>query len=138
MIFSKWNRHDNPVVSIECARVKKSIIYVTVRKQKAPINMLSHSKAPKTQQNCCYIHKSKTSGLNDTTRVSTLASSMIFLTWVPLQKLPFLFSLQFLDWDHYRLADIFCNIADDFNSFLNFFKTTIVLQLNFRTTLSTI
>ena len=50
MIFSKWNRHDNPVVSIECARVKKSIIYVTVRKQKTPIYILSCSKAPKTQQ----------------------------------------------------------------------------------------
>ena len=44
------NRHDNPVASLEYARVNKSIIYFTTRERKSPINRLSHSKILKTQQ----------------------------------------------------------------------------------------
>ena len=44
------HRHNYPAASFECARVNKSIIYVDMDKQKAPICMLSRSKAPKTQQ----------------------------------------------------------------------------------------
>ena len=39
--------HNNPATSFGCARVTKSIIYVAMPKQKAPISMLSRSK---TQQ----------------------------------------------------------------------------------------
>ena len=42
------HRHDEPVASFECACVNKSIIYVTIHKQKTPINMLSRSKALNT------------------------------------------------------------------------------------------
>ena len=44
------HRHKNPVASIDYALINKSIIYFTTHKRKAPINMLSRSKAPKTQQ----------------------------------------------------------------------------------------
>ena len=57
------HRHDNPVASFKCARIKKSIIYITMRKQKALVNILSRSKAPKTQQNCHYRHPRKASWL---------------------------------------------------------------------------
>ena len=43
------HRHYNPVASLEYARVKMSIIYFMMHTQAAPINMLSHSKTPKTQ-----------------------------------------------------------------------------------------
>ena len=62
--FSKVkHRHGNPVASFECALVNKSIIYVTMHKQTAPINMLFRSKAPKNTTNCCYGHAAKTGGL---------------------------------------------------------------------------
>ena len=71
------------------ARVNKLIIYVTMYKQKAPINMLSCSKAPKTQKKCGYIHAGKTGGFfND--------FAIILLTWVSLQKFVFLLNVQFL------------------------------------------
>ena len=39
------------VLSVHASQqVNKSIIYVMMQKQKAPINMLSRSKAPKAQQ----------------------------------------------------------------------------------------
>ena len=44
------HKHENPVVSLDYASINKSTIYVTMHKRKAPINMLSCSKAPKTQQ----------------------------------------------------------------------------------------
>ena len=47
--FKVEHRHNNPAAHFECVLINKSIIYVTKRKQKAPINMF-HSKAPKTQQ----------------------------------------------------------------------------------------
>ena len=40
---------DDPVASIDYVPVYKSSIYVTSQELKAPINMLSRSKAPKTQ-----------------------------------------------------------------------------------------
>ena len=37
-IFSEVkHRHNNPLGSFKCARVKKSVIYVAMRKQKSPI-----------------------------------------------------------------------------------------------------
>ena len=42
------HRHSNPFASLQYARVNKSIIYITMHKQKAPINVLPHSKALKT------------------------------------------------------------------------------------------
>ena len=47
VFFKVQHRHDNPVTCLECARVNKSIIYVTTLERKAPINKLSRSK---TQQ----------------------------------------------------------------------------------------
>ena len=44
------HKHDNPVASVGCTLIKKSVIYFKMRKQKAPISMLSRSKAPQTQQ----------------------------------------------------------------------------------------
>ena len=41
------HRHGNSVARLQCVRVNKLIIYITMHKQKAPIYMLSHSKAPK-------------------------------------------------------------------------------------------
>ena len=72
--------HDKPVASFECSHAKKSIIYVTMRKLKAPVN-ISRSK-PKRKK-CGYRHTRKTSG---TARESTLAPSIILLTWAPLQS----------------------------------------------------
>ena len=60
--------------------------------EKTPIQRLTRSKAPKTQQICHYRHTRKTSELfYCLTRASTLASATILLTQVPLQKFPFLF-----------------------------------------------
>ena len=51
MTFSEAkHRHGNLVAGFECARIKKSIIYATIPKRKAPITMLFRSKAPKTPQ----------------------------------------------------------------------------------------
>ena len=41
------HEHDNPMTSFECAHVEKSIIYVTMHKQKAPANILSRKKTQK-------------------------------------------------------------------------------------------
>ena len=43
-------QHENSVACVDYARANKSIIYLTMRKGKRPINMLFSSKAPKTQQ----------------------------------------------------------------------------------------
>ena len=51
--FSKVeHKHENPVASLDYARIIKSImyLYVTMHKQNAPINILHRSKAPKTQK----------------------------------------------------------------------------------------
>ena len=38
MTFSEMkHRHGNPALSFECARAKKSIIYVTMHEQKLPL-----------------------------------------------------------------------------------------------------
>ena len=59
-VFSEAEHwHKNPVSSLSYAGVSKSIIYITTHKQEAPIYQLSHSKAPKTQQNVGYKHMSK-------------------------------------------------------------------------------
>ena len=60
--------------------------------EKAPIYRSSRSKAPKTQQICNYKHTRKTNELfYCLTRASTLVSSIISQTQVPLRKFPFLF-----------------------------------------------
>ena len=41
------HEHDNPMTSFECAHVEKSIIYVTMHKQKSPANILSRKKHKK-------------------------------------------------------------------------------------------
>ena len=49
--FSKVERrHSNRVASPDYAHVNNSIIYIATHKRNAPINMLSCSKAPNTQQ----------------------------------------------------------------------------------------
>ena len=59
---------------------------------KAPVQRLSRSKAPKTQQICHYRHTRKTSELfYCLTRASTLVSATTLLTQVPLQKFPLRF-----------------------------------------------
>ena len=55
------HRHYNPVASLEYARVNMSIIYVMMHKLTAPINMLSHSKTPKTQRVEGFTHTRKAS-----------------------------------------------------------------------------
>ena len=61
---SEFKHRDNkPVASLKCARVKKSIIYIVMRKEKATIYKLSRSKAPKSKQICHYRHATKTSEL---------------------------------------------------------------------------
>ena len=75
----------------ECARIKKSIIYVTMRRQKALINMLSRSKTPKAQQVAIADMREKPVDFyNVTTQASTLAPEIILPTQVILQKFPFL------------------------------------------------
>ena len=93
--FSKVkHRHNNIVLSFVCARVKKSIIYVTMHKQKAPINMLSRSKAPKIQQVAVTDMLGKpVDFLDGTVRALTLAPAIILLTCVTLQQFPFLYNL---------------------------------------------
>ena len=54
-------RHGNSIASLKRARVMKSIIYIKMREEKAPIYKSSRSKAPKTQQICHYRHVRKTS-----------------------------------------------------------------------------
>ena len=54
--FKLEHRHDYSITSLECARVNKSIIYVTTHVRKAPIHMLSRRKTPKTQQVECFTH----------------------------------------------------------------------------------
>ena len=94
-VFSKVkHRHNNVVLSFVCARVKKSIINVTMHKQKAPINMLSRSKAPKIQQVAVTdMHEKPMDFFYGTARALTLASAIILLTWIPLQQFPFLCNL---------------------------------------------
>ena len=66
------HRQGNSFASLQCARVDKSIIYVTTHNRKALINMLSCSKTSKTQPNAVYRHKRKNSELfDDTKRVLT-------------------------------------------------------------------
>ena len=56
-------RHGNSVTNLECACVTKSIIYIIMHKEKAPIYRLSHSKTPKTPKMCHYNHSRKISVL---------------------------------------------------------------------------
>ena len=64
-------------------QANREIHYVS---EKSPIYM-PRSKAPETQQNCCYRHTRKpVELLNDMAQASTLASAIILLTWAPLQK----------------------------------------------------
>ena len=57
------HRHSNSAPSLKRARVIKSIIYIIMRKEKAPIYKSSRSKASKTQQICRHRHVRKTIGL---------------------------------------------------------------------------
>lgn len=43
-----------------------------------------------------YMQEKPVDLVNDVARASTLAPPLILLFWVPLQKFPFLFNLQFL------------------------------------------
>ena len=56
--------------------------------------MLSSSKAPKTQQ--ITVTDKQEKSVDFFYGVATLAPEIILLAWVPLQKFPFLFNLQFL------------------------------------------
>ena len=51
---------ENLITNLKCARVNKLIIYLIMRKKKAPIYKLSCSRAPKTLQICNYKHVRKT------------------------------------------------------------------------------
>ena len=74
------HRHGNSVESLQCARVDKLIIYVTMHKQKAPIYKLSRSKVPTTQKIQAYRHTRKNSGsFYGTAKAPTLASAIICL-----------------------------------------------------------
>ena len=57
------HRHDNSVATHKCAHANKSIIYILLCKEKAPIYKLSCSIASKTPQICHYKHERKTSRL---------------------------------------------------------------------------
>ena len=50
-------------IQSQVASVNKSVIYTIMRKEKAPVYKLSHSKSPKTQKICHYTHARKTGGL---------------------------------------------------------------------------
>ena len=64
MTFSEVEHgHDNPVTCLQCVRFNKSIMYVIMHKEKMPINMLPHSKAPGKTTNCGNRHAKKTRGL---------------------------------------------------------------------------
>ena len=55
-----------------------------MHKQRAPINMLSRSKAPKTQQiDITDMREKPVDFFNSTARALTLALTIILLTWVP-------------------------------------------------------
>ena len=54
------HRHGNSATTLQRARVIKSIIYIMMCKEKAPIYKSSRSKAPKIQQICDYRHVRKT------------------------------------------------------------------------------
>ena len=72
------HRQGCSVASFQYTRVNKSIIYVTMHKWKARIDVLSCSKAPKTQQNAGYKHQKTASGLlYGTVRAFTLAPAII-------------------------------------------------------------
>ena len=58
--FLVEHRHNNPIASLDYARVNKSILYLTMHKQKAPINMLVCSK---TQHVEGFTHKEITSDI---------------------------------------------------------------------------
>ena len=88
------HKHESAVVSLDYASINKSTIYVTMHKRKAPINMLSCSKAPKTQQVGNNREKPADFFLLSNTSVNFSTCSH-FANLVPLQKFPFLFSLQF-------------------------------------------
>ena len=72
-VFKVKYRHGNSVASLQYTRVNKSIIFITMRKRKAPINMLSCSKVSKAQQVAGYKHFEKQEDLLE--RVLTLARS---------------------------------------------------------------
>ena len=61
--FQVEHRHGNSAASLKRARVTKSITYIIMRKEKAPIYKSSRSKVSKTQQICHYRYVRKTSGL---------------------------------------------------------------------------
>ena len=92
--FSKVrHRYDNPVACLDCARVRKSIIYVTMckQKQKPPSPRCSAAKHPKYNKTAVTDMREKSVNFfNGTAWLSTLALEITLLTWVPLQKFPFL------------------------------------------------
>ena len=65
----------------------KKYIYVS---KKTPIYMFSHSKAHKHSKFSITNIREKAVDFYGTTRASALASEIILLTQVPLQKFPFL------------------------------------------------
>ena len=68
------------------------------RIKKAPINILSRSNAPKTQQIAITDMREKpVKFLNSSARASTLAPAIILLPLVPSQKFSFLFNPPVLD-----------------------------------------
>ena len=74
-------------------------------RKKAPINMLSRSKAPKTQPIVVTTMREKPANyFNGTALVSTLVPAIILLIWVSLQKLPLLFNPKFPDLAKYILV----------------------------------
>ena len=66
---------------------------INLWQEKAPVQRLSRSKAPKTQQICHYRHTRKTSQLFFccSTQAPTLVFTITLLTQVSVQKFPFLF-----------------------------------------------
>ena len=72
------HRHGNSVAIFESAGVNKSNIYFTMHKRQAPINTISLSKAPKTQQIAVTdINDKLVECFYSTKRVFTLAFAII-------------------------------------------------------------
>ena len=73
-------------------------------KQKAQIIIMPCRKAPKAQQIAVTDMREKpVNFFNGTPQALTLAPAITLLTWVPLQKFPSLFNLQFLAQTMYPL-----------------------------------
>ena len=59
-VFEVKHRHGNSVACFNCTHFNKSIIYVIMRKEKAPIFAVSRSRTLKTQRIHHYKHARKT------------------------------------------------------------------------------